>query len=223
MWVIYLKLEVEELELLCRYLSPSERLVDGEYLLLAKMLLDAYHRQCSELCYEPDVIDYIMDLLALYRSKCLEKLISREKGAEVKPRNLLEFLGSFNGIMSLNSALELIMSPELMNKAREFLPILKLLLLVGYYVREYYLRRRYNGALQRIAQRIDKLSERLREELESLIRRKGSEGLFLFLETRFKDPEVLHYINRGFIITERFVYELALKLREARLEIYGHA
>jgi len=87
---------------------------------------------------------------------------------------------------------------------------LKLITYTTYYMKTFSNKRRLNGALQRMAQRLEK----------GFILRKPRE-LYDVVIGYLESPDIKEYIQRLPAITERYVYELAIKLKEIRKRIYG--
>ncbi len=234
---VYLK---EYEGLLCRYFDPTKELIDEEYHLVAKYLLRAYLRQVRMIhgeegrskYVEPTAEVTLSEVLSWYYYNCLPRLEEElkkwnEKALKELSLNLgrldrLELLKDIPAIMSADTAtiegvLEVIMYDTSLSgiKTRIYSSIFKLLAYTVYYVVTFFTRRRLNGALQKIVSQIEKY-----RKLEHVIEKPGE--VFKVIAEYLENPEVQVYISKEPMITERYVYELALKLKEIRTRLYGH-
>jgi len=236
---VYLK---EYEGLLCRYFDPTKELIDKEYHLVAKYLLRAYLKQVKMIrgeegrsrYVEPTVEVTLSEVLSWYYNNCLPRLEEelekwkeslKELSLNLSKRDKLELLRDIPAIMSADTAtiegvLEVIMYglPLSGIKTRIYSSIFKLLAYTVYYVAVFFMKRRLNGALQRTAQILERQIEKYRK-LERILEKPGE--VFKVIAEYLENPEVQAYISREPMITERYVYELALKLKEIRTQLYG--
>ena len=218
---------------------------DEAYHLLAKYLLESYLEQLKrsaegevsgycgkDSCLEPTVDTLLAEVLSSYYLECLPKLreelkeIRRELLEEVEARlkasDKLNFLRDLPGLMGLNTIFFSLASesglPISSSKATIYFSVIKLIAYATYYVKVFLDRRRLNGSLQRISQSEERNESMIREL--RLVAEKPEE-VFRIISELLKSREVREYVIRRPWITERYVYDLALKLRELRERLYG--
>ncbi len=241
---MYLK---EYESLLCRYFDPTKELIDEEYHLVAKYLLRAYLKQVKVMWdggehnryVEPTVEVTLSEVISWYYNNCLYKLEKElekwEKRKALKElllslnrQNILELLKDIPAIMSADTVTIEGILEELMHgtsldiiKIKIYSSILKLIAYTVYYVLSLSIKRRLNGALQRTAQILERECKvRGYNKLRQALKRPGE--VFNIIVEYLKRSEVQKYISNEPMITERYVYELALKLKEIRTQLYGH-
>jgi len=216
--------------LVCSYFNPLERiLLDEEYHSLAKCLLKSYIKQirCEGLsCFEPTAESTLLEVLTWYYRNCLPELEQRLRVEEkldaildsLIKQDRLRVFRDLPSIMSLNTVLN-VLSEGLLSEQRKISYVLgtalKLIAYVALYVKVYSSKRRLNGAVQRVAQ---KLEEREREVWGKIAKPRD---LYTVVSEYLQSLEVREYIQRSPLITEKHVYELALKLKEIRQKVYG--
>jgi len=174
-------------------------------------LLNAYHRQYSKHAGELDIINYIKELVKIYRKLLVDKALKLKE--TLHERDVLTYFeDTIPALVPFQAVFYSIISST---EVKAAIAGLKLLFYVGYIVRKHHFTRRYNGAIKKITQFLDREAEKIRKVTNNYL------GLLDVMYEYVGESEVKEYINSPFHIIENSVRKLALELRKTRETVYG--
>lgn len=214
-----MKILLNEEDLVCKYFNPIEEMYDLEYLRLAKIFLNAYHRQkIPEEPYYPSIENTFAEMLSFIYDKCvsrwkyeyerrMEELEKRNE--ELKKIKYLESNSLIPSLINFNSSIV-----EFLNSYKLgfiYDAIVKVTATSAYFIISELMLRRINGVFRQPDKSI------LLNELDKLLKNREDPSKFLLeIQKYVSHPKVKGFIDHEISIDELYVKRLAKKLKRVR-------